>query len=205
MKANQWTLRRYSRLHHVRNCTIFSRYRGQFVALYITTWEAAPYRELFAPEQVDESLSRDEGFVYILIDDPNEVVGFVSGRPLARDCDFFDHGCIPPIDRERAFYIDALGIDKARRESGFGQTLMHFLISAARDARFSQFVLRTHASVPNPAIALYERLGFERRRTADWQDHGVNTHQARIDRDTPEMDFRIYYYKTIQPRTRGHK
>jgi ribosomal protein S18 acetylase RimI-like enzyme len=182
-------------------------YQEQCVSLYIATWQEAPYRERFTPDEVNESLTRDEGFVYVLIDDRNDVIGFVSGRPLARDCEFFDDGCVPPVNRDVAFYIDALGIDKARRESGFGVTLMHFLMSVARDAQFSQFVLRTHASASNPATPLYERLGFERRRTTGGrgQDHGVDTRQTRIDRDTPETDFRFYYYKTIPPRASSYK
>jgi ribosomal protein S18 acetylase RimI-like enzyme len=174
-----------------------SAYEQQYLALYIATWQDEPYRELFSPAEVLDNLAKNLRFLYLLVDDHDEVIGFVGGRPLSQSCEFFDNKCVPSIDRDVSFYIDELGIAKTRRGAGFGAKLTEFLIGAARDAGYSQLVLRTHASESNPAMVLYERLGFERRNTITGTDHVVDTTQIRVDQKTPETDPRIYYYKTI--------
>jgi len=171
--------------------------QDQYIALYIDTWQRNPYRELFTRDEVLASVEINRQFLYLLVDG-GAVLGFVGGRPLSQ-CDFFDYACVPPVDSEKGFYIDELGVDFAHRKSGFGQKLTEYLIEVARLKEFNQFVLRTHQSPENPAARFYERLGFETRLNMDGQVHGIDTQHRRVDTATPEVDFRVYYYKTCRP------
>ena len=173
-------------------------YQEQYCDLYIATWKVEPYGELFVAEEVIDHLESNRDFLYLLIEEESDkLIGFVGGRPISHKCDFFINEAIPPVDMEKAFYIDELGIEESHKMRGWGQMLMGFIISNAREAGFSQFVLRTHADDSNPAIRLYYKLGMKPRETKEGKVHGVETTQRRIN-DRPETDFRIYFYKTYQ-------
>jgi ribosomal protein S18 acetylase RimI-like enzyme len=171
----------------------------QYVALYIATWQDEPYREWFTSEEVLANAELNRELLYLLLDEAGLVAGFVGGRPLTQCEDFFVNACVPPIDLEKGFYIDELGVARGHRKAGIGAQLTEHLIEVARSRQFNQFVLRTHQSPDNPAKRLYERLGFQPRLTAAGTVHGVNTTQTRIDANTPPTDFRIYYYKVYAP------
>lgn len=175
------------------------RYLAQYCELYQATWQAEPYGESFTAEEITRHLSVNEGFLYLLIrgeHDEDVVVGFVGGRPLAHECNFFDNAAEPSVEVASGFYIDELGVHEELRRHGFGGSLTLFLMSVARSRGFNAFVLRTHAAKDNPASRLYSRLGFATRRTAAGELHGVDTKQRRVD-DRDEVDRRIYYYKNI--------
>jgi ribosomal protein S18 acetylase RimI-like enzyme len=174
------------------------RYEKQYCDLYIATWRVEPYGEAFTSEEIMNHLGSNEGFLYLLIEEESDkVIGFVGGRAISHECDFFINEASLPIDIEKGFYVDELGIEETHKMYGWGQLLMSFLISSAREKGFSEFVLRTHADHSNPAIGLYYKLGMKPRRTNADKVHGVETTQRRID-GRPETDFRIYFYKTFQ-------
>lgn len=172
-------------------------YKEQYCDLYIATWKVEPYGEKFTREEITTSLESNKDFLYLLIEEKsNKLIGFVGGRPISHECDFFINEASPPIEMEKGFYISELGVDEAHKRYGWGQMLTAFLISSAREKGFSQFVLRTHADHSNPAIGLYYKLGMKPRKTKEGKVHGVETTQSRID-ERPEQDFRIYFYKTF--------
>lgn len=172
-------------------------YEKQYCDLYIKTWKVEPYGELFTPEEIVNHLGSNQDFLYLLIEGENgNLVGFVGGRPISQDCDFFVNEALPPIEPRKAFYIDELGVEETHKMYGWGKMLMTFLIACAREKGFSEFVLRTHGDPGNPAIKLYEKLGMKQRTTKEGKVHGVETSQRRID-GRPEQDFRPYFYKTF--------
>lgn len=171
-------------------------YQKQYCDLYIATWKIEPYGELFTEEKILKHLNYNLDFLYLLIQEEKNVIGFVGGRPISDYCEFFINEACPPIEMKKGFYIDELGIEASHKRHGWGQTLMEFLFSCARESGFTEFVLRTHADPSNPAIKLYDKLGMKPRKTKFGKVHGVDTPQTRID-SRPEEDFRIYFYKTL--------
>jgi ribosomal protein S18 acetylase RimI-like enzyme len=172
-------------------------YQEQYCDLYIKTWEVEPYGEALTHQETINSLEINKGFLYLLVEEKNDkVIGFIGGRSLSKCGAFFDNAALPKVEIEKGFYIGDLGVDDAHKRSGWGQVLMSFLISTAKEKGFSEFVLRTHAADSNPAIGLYNKLGMTRRRTEAGEVHGIETTQSRID-GRPEKDFRIYFYKTF--------
>ena len=173
-------------------------YEKRYCDLYIATWKVEPYGEAFTSEEIVNHLGSNKDFLYLLVEKGSDkVIGFVGGRPVSHECDFFVNEASPPLEIDKAFYIDELGVDETHKLCGWGLMLMSFLISSARKKGFSQFVLRTHADHSNPAIGLYYKLGMKPRRTKADKVHGVETTQRRID-GRPETDFRIYFYKSFQ-------
>jgi ribosomal protein S18 acetylase RimI-like enzyme len=171
------------------------KYKKQYCDLYISTWQVEPYGELFTPDEALKSLEKNNGASYLLVEEKTDkVIGFVAGRPIKQKCSFFSNDAIPLIDINKAFYISQLGVAKEHKKHGWGQTLILFLISNARENNFSEFILTTHANPSNPAIALYNKLGFSTRNTKDGKVHGREIEQNRID-SRPLKDFRIYFYK----------
>lgn len=167
-------------------------YQAGYCDLYIETWEAEPYGELFTKDEIVEHLVKNSGYHYLLIEDETDtLVGFVAGRPLLNDCPFFLNES--NVDLKSTFYIDELGVLDAHRKRGWAQTLMRFLMSCAREQGFEQFVLRTHSSEFNPALKLYGKLGFKTKMTLSGEIHGIATRKTRID-SRPETDLRIYFY-----------
>jgi ribosomal protein S18 acetylase RimI-like enzyme len=172
------------------------KYQKQYCKLYIDTWKAEPYGELFKCDEIISHIIKNKDYLYLLIEETKDkVIGFVGGRPILCDCSFFTNET--GIDMNNAFYIDELGIDERHKNLGWGQTLMHYIISSARENNFNLFVLRTHASEINPAIKLYKKLGFITKKNKNGKVHGVYTEQRRID-NRPPKDFRIYFYKDYQ-------
>ena len=170
------------------------KFSDQYCDLYIKTWKEEPYGELFTKEEVGNHLEYNLGYLYLLLHDDN-VIGFIGGRPLTKNCSFFDNQASTPIDLESGFYIDELGLDIPNRNHGWGRILTSFLISAARQDGYSEFVLRTHSIESNPALGLYQRLGMQTRTTNNGEIHQVLTEQKRID-NRAAGDSRIYFYKT---------
>lgn len=168
------------------------RYQAGYCELYIETWKSEPYGELFTQKEIVEHLVTNNGYHYLLMEEETDtVVGFVAGRPLLNDCPFFLNES--NVDPMTTFYIDELGVLDAHRKRGWAQTLMRYLMSCAREQGFKQFVLRTHSSESNPALKLYDRLGFKTKMTSSGEIHRVATQQTRID-SRPETDLRIYFY-----------
>lgn len=172
------------------------KYLEQYCKLYIETWKAEPYGEVFTVEEAQVSLAQNIDYQYLLLNG-EEVIGFVSGRPLNRFCDFFDDSVLPKsIDRSQTFYISELSIKSEYRKLGLGLVLINFLIAAARQDGYSQFVLRTYQSFTNPALPLYYKLGMKTKLTRTGDVHQVEIFQTRID-SRPVIDSRIYFYKTF--------
>jgi ribosomal protein S18 acetylase RimI-like enzyme len=170
------------------------RYEKQYCALYIKTWKVEPYGEKFTSKEIVRHMTGNKDFLFLLIEEESDrIIGFVGGRPISRECGFFKNDAIPPVV---TFYIDELGIEKTHKRLGWGEVLMRFLIATAREAGFSQFVLRTHRDHSNPAIGLYYKLGMKPRITKSGKVHGVWTQQRRID-GRSKQDFRIYFYQTF--------
>jgi len=169
-------------------------YQQQYCDLYISTWKVEPYGELFNSQEIINHLFVNKDYLFLLIkEDSDKIIGFVGGRPLQYECPFFINDT--NIDVNITFYIGELGVDEKHKKFGWGQMLMHHLISCARENNFNQFVLRTHSSETNPAIKLYQKLGFNTKIDKNGKIHGIDTVQKRID-DRSEMDFRLYFYKT---------
>lgn len=169
-------------------------YQKQYCDLYITTWMIEPYGELFTQEGIVAHLVKNKDYLYLLIEEESDqVIGFIGGRPVLHECQFFINET--GIDMSKTFYIDELGLDEKHKRRGWGEMLTHYIISCARENDFNQFVLRTHGSESNPAIKLYEKLGFTTRVGKDGKVHSVETEEKRID-DRPEKDLRPYYYKS---------
>ena len=163
--------------------------------MYIASWKAEPYFESFTNEEVLSHLVYNKDFLYVLIEEStNKLIGFVGGRPIAYNCNFFLNEAENPIDIDKGFYIDELGIEQSHKKNGWGLMLMQFLICSATEKGFHHFVLRTHATHSNPAIGLYYKLGFKPRTTQSGNVHGVIVDQQRIGHH-PDRDFRIYFYK----------
>ncbi len=102
-------------------------YQKQYCDLYIDTWEVEPYGERFTPEEIVAHLIKNKDYLYLLIEEEsNLVIGFVGGRPLSHECQFFinDTG----MDMSKAFYIDELGVDKKHKQRGWGEILTHYII-----------------------------------------------------------------------------
>jgi ribosomal protein S18 acetylase RimI-like enzyme len=168
------------------------KYQASYCNLYIETWKAEPYGELFTNDEIVDHMVKNSRYHYLLVEEETDtLLGFVAGRPLVNDCPFFLNET--NIDLTNTFYIDELGVLDAHRKRGWAQTLMRYLMSCAREQGFEQFVLRTHSGESNPALKLYDRLGFKTRPTSSGEIHGVATQQTRID-SRPQSDLRIYFY-----------
>ena len=173
------------------------KYLNQYCKLYIETWKEEPYGEIFIGQEVQTTLEQNQQYQYLLLRH-EEVIGFVSGRPLIQFCDFFDNSLlIQKINMNKAFYISDLSIKSDYRKLGLGAVLINFLIAAARADNYSEFVLRTHQSFTNPALSLYYNLGMKTRLTKTGKVHQVKVSQARID-NRPVTDSRIYFYKVFK-------
>lgn len=160
--------------------------------MYIETWKVEPYGELFTKDEIVAHLVKNSGHHYLLVEEETDsLLGFVAGRPLLSDCPFFLNAC--NVDLKTTFYIDELGVRDAHKKRGWAQALMRYVMSCAREQGFKQFVLRTHSSESNPALKLYDRLGFRTKMTSSGEIHGAATRQTRID-SRPETDLRIYFY-----------
>jgi ribosomal protein S18 acetylase RimI-like enzyme len=168
-------------------------YQKKYCDLYITTWKIEPYGERFSREEIVAHLVKNRDYLYLLIEEETDLVkGFVGGRPILSECQFFINET--GIDMNKAFYIDELGVDEKHKKLGWGAILTHYIISCAREDNFNQFVLRTHSSESNPAIKLYQKLGFITKLDKQGIVHGVETQQTRVD-DRPDKDFRYYLYQ----------
>jgi ribosomal protein S18 acetylase RimI-like enzyme len=67
--------------------------------------------------------------------------------------------------------VRALGVDPAARGLGIGQVLMDACLDRARQAGATVLCLHT-AEIMTAAIALYERMGFQRVPEFDFEPHG---------------------------------
>ena len=100
-------------------------YQKQYCDLYIDTWEVGPYGERFTPEEIVAHLIKNKDYLYLLIEEEsNLVIGFVGGRPLLHECQFFINET--GMDMSKAFYIDELGVDKKHKQRGWGEILTHY-------------------------------------------------------------------------------
>lgn len=170
----------------------------QYCNLYIETWKSEPYGELFCREDVLNQLSHGDQ-VFLLLNDA-DLVGFVGGRPLGRNCDFFRNEGRETLSVDNTFYISELSVKQEFRRFGFGYMLMRLAFSEAKLSGYSSFLLRTHACADNPAKSLYRKLGMNPQRNLADEILSIPVDQERID-DRPRVDERVYYLKTEKDRS----
>jgi putative acetyltransferase len=81
---------------------------------------------------------------------------------VARDVDGAAVGCAALVNRQEYGEVKRMFVDERRRGLGTGRKLLEHLVMFARMSGLS--VLRLETGIHQPeAIALYERMGFERR------------------------------------------
>ena len=105
----------------------------------------------------DDNMTYNKLNIKKFIDTPNayafvvredeKVVGFAYGYGLVR------------LDGKVMFYLHSIGILEAYQNSGFGSSLMNFILSFAKDNNFSEvFVITDKGNIP--ACKLYEKSGL---------------------------------------------
>ncbi|MDY6770376.1 MAG: GNAT family N-acetyltransferase, partial [Candidatus Nanohaloarchaea archaeon] len=133
----------------------------ELARVMVPVWWDGPWQHVDEEESrayIERDLDRD---AEILVAADDGIIGFTWAYPLANreeplpdDEDFWEQ-----LDEPTA-YIAELGVVPERREEGIGTALMERLL-ARISPDFGSAVLRTHPDV-EPAIRLYEKLGFER-------------------------------------------
>ena len=177
-------------------------YLTDYIDLYISTWREEPYGEDFAENEVHRQIANGDQ-IHLLVNDCS-LIGFVGGRPLEQNCDFYQEPEELRVKTQDFFYISELTVSRDQRSLGFGNLLMQFISSAARAQGFCHFLLRTHASLANPAVPLYYKLGMSPLTRESGDVHSVSVEQKRID-DRPETDSRVYYYDRLALKSRNHE
>jgi putative acetyltransferase len=94
-----------------------------------------------------------------------DIASLMQGDALflvARDVDGAAVGCAALVNRQEYGEVKRMFVDERRRGLGTGRKLLEHLVMFARMSGLS--VLRLETGIHQPeAIALYERMGFERR------------------------------------------
>lgn len=116
-----------------------------------------PYFEKYSDQEVDQAFEkiREKGLTFIAKDN-NKIVGFEASLPLTDYNPNLLEGL--NIDRNRAWFIQELGVCKKYRSFGIARRLLNENI-AIFDKNIP-FILQTHEE-NIPAISLYRSYGFE--------------------------------------------
>ncbi|MCP9484074.1 GNAT family N-acetyltransferase [Shimia sp. CNT1-13L.2] len=94
-----------------------------------------------------------------------KVLGYCFGQPYQSYEGFLSSAAAYDVEPETCMYLSEFGVDASARNSGVGTKLLGALI-AENDSAFESILVRTMLRVfgtdePNPAIAFYEKAGFE--------------------------------------------
>lgn len=149
MKIRKAEIRDSAGLAHVQVDSYRTAYVPIFPQSYLEhfTYEeqTQDWRDLLASEMDD--------VLYVAVNDAEEVVGYVLGRPV---------GDIPPYDAE----LVALHVRSTYQRQGIGTELIATIAKALMDEGCASIMLWTLEK--NPVRALYERLGGQFLGEKDW-------------------------------------
>ena len=132
------------------------------IALYQDIFAEKPYFEMWETDVVERTFrhSFENGIVFLAYDDE-------SGRPIGFGCAVpFPHSTVekhewpPSLDPSATWYMSELGVEKAFRRRGIGQTLVEKRIEH-RPSGFTHVLMRT-AQTGSLSAPLYYALGFEK-------------------------------------------
>ncbi|MGD1901121.1 MAG: ribosomal protein S18-alanine N-acetyltransferase [Geitlerinemataceae cyanobacterium] len=94
------------------------------------------------------------------LDSPNSSLLLLGdARPQAAGEALVGYGCLWAIVDEA--HVTILGVHPDRRRRGFGEVLLHALLSIARQRQLTRATLEVNTQ-NHAALALYEKIGFRR-------------------------------------------